>query len=498
MNVYFYSSFSKRTNSTKQPATTGSSFVVKDCKLKQDCSEHNPSFILSSDVYGYTYVYVPIWKKFYFVTDVISLANGLVEYQCAEDALATFRANVMSTSSGILYSSYGYDVMIPDPRIKTKNHRQIDFSIQTQGVFSGSYGYVLNVYSGTGDSTGLLSNPGGIVQSYLISPSGMSKASHWLGMTGVGRAISDYINGNLGDAVVSCIKIPYFSDAASLSSAISSDALVIAGRNSKVTDGVTFGSGELYQLNGSNIVIQKNFTISTNLRYTDFRAYEPYTFAALYLPGVGVVSISKNEFMGNVLAVASFIDVVTGELKYYLLSGAGGATIATYTTNVAATCPTGTMRTYGSGVLSGLTTTAAGVGALAATIASGGSGAIIAGAAFSTVSGISNTILSSAQHSPSVSGGFSNTLASHGRYIKYYEVSVDTQDPNDASYISLYGRPHPGNALLSTLIPSSPSYPTFVQTIDAHVNPEVSGSPVPNLREQTELNNSLNSGIYLE
>ena len=352
MNVYFYSSFSKKTNSTKQPAITGSSFVVKDCKLKQDCSEHTPSFILSSNEYGYTYVYVPTWKKFYFVTDVVSLANGLVEYQCSEDVLATYRANVMSTSSGILYSSYGYDTMIPDPRIKVKNHRQIDHTIQYTPVVSQTYGYIITVFSTLGG--GAYIPAGGVTSAYLVSQSGIGKVKTWLSLSGMRTAITNFVKGKISDAIVTCIRVPYFNEVASQTYALSVNHMVIGDRDSDSDDGITFASGELYNLIGSNPKINKSYTINTNLRYTDFRAYEPYTTAVIYLPGIGTVPISKNEFMGNAIGLSVFIDVLTGDIKYFMVSGSSGAMIATYTCNVSSSCPLGSITTNGSGVLSGI------------------------------------------------------------------------------------------------------------------------------------------------
>lgn len=46
MTVNFYKTFSKRKNSTKQPAAADTYDAI-DCKLKEDCSIENPSFIIS-------------------------------------------------------------------------------------------------------------------------------------------------------------------------------------------------------------------------------------------------------------------------------------------------------------------------------------------------------------------------------------------------------------------------------------------------------------------
>ena len=48
MNVTFYN-FTKRRNSTKIPTGAG---TVKDCKLKDNCSVHDPVILLASSMTG--------------------------------------------------------------------------------------------------------------------------------------------------------------------------------------------------------------------------------------------------------------------------------------------------------------------------------------------------------------------------------------------------------------------------------------------------------------
>ena len=68
MTVRFYNSFYKRRNSTKQ-LTGSETFYEKDCKLKANCSEHDPVLILSTNDFSYTYAFIAEWAKWYFVVD---------------------------------------------------------------------------------------------------------------------------------------------------------------------------------------------------------------------------------------------------------------------------------------------------------------------------------------------------------------------------------------------------------------------------------------------
>lgn len=495
MNVYFYKTFGKRNNSTKRPSITDTTaYTIHDCKLKENCSEHNPIFILSSDEFNYLYAYVPAWHKFYFTTDVVSMANGLLQYTMAEDQLASFKMNIATTYARIMYSSAGYDTDIIDSRIQIKNHRTGNFAANFNDVFSGTSGYIVSVFNTAGN----MASSGPCV-SYLLSESGMNKFRGWLGLTGVSDAISGYMNGGLTDAILSCVWIPYWKEVRDSDAVVSRTQMVVGDRYSYDDDHVSFSGDELYSL-VSRPVISKTIGITTGLRYSDFRQYEPYTTSAIYLPGIGTVSLSRNEWGDSDITVNVHIDAVTGDLKYQLVNDVG-TVIADYNCNVAAQCGVGQVINNGGGILSGIGSAAAGAATLAAGAVSGGSAAVIVGGALATVAGIANTVMSTNQHSASVSGGNSSRLASVNRKIRYYENSVDTEDPDDPNYIALQGRPYNGVGLLSLVAGALSS--CYFQCIDARVSPSTYDSTFktttrPTLREQEEINAFLNSGFYYE
>lgn len=113
MQIELFENFNKKINSTKQPK----SGTLVDCFLKESTSIENPHFILSNISFSVNYVK---WEnRYYFINDIISLKNNLIEISCSEDVLATFKTDIMNMTAFVNYSSSNYDLNILDNRIGT-------------------------------------------------------------------------------------------------------------------------------------------------------------------------------------------------------------------------------------------------------------------------------------------------------------------------------------------------------------------------------------------
>ena len=108
--------FSKRVNSTKQPAgLTGTDYSVV---LKDRTSYENPVFLLSTETLpAFNYVQWGTW--YYFVDDIVVVRNDLYEVKCSVDVLATYKTEIGQTSAFILYDTAA-NTEIPDHRLSTK------------------------------------------------------------------------------------------------------------------------------------------------------------------------------------------------------------------------------------------------------------------------------------------------------------------------------------------------------------------------------------------
>ena len=97
MNIKVWTDFSKRENSTKQPA--GGTTI--DVHLKGPCSLHNPIFILSNPIGKYTYV--EAFGEYYFVDDVVNLNDSMCEVHCRKDPMATYKTAIGNTTAFVMY-----------------------------------------------------------------------------------------------------------------------------------------------------------------------------------------------------------------------------------------------------------------------------------------------------------------------------------------------------------------------------------------------------------
>lgn len=112
MQIDFYVNFEKKKNSTKRPDTSaGSSTTVytADGNLKEPCSimnpvismQNNPLASTNHQMYISSYVYIPLFSRYYFVEDWV-WNDGLWELHLELDVLATWKTHLGECSMYVL------------------------------------------------------------------------------------------------------------------------------------------------------------------------------------------------------------------------------------------------------------------------------------------------------------------------------------------------------------------------------------------------------------
>lgn len=148
MQAEFWKAFGKRNNSTKQPSGSG---ITKTIRLKEDCSLLHPVFILETDD---TYNYCYFRGRYFFVDDVISLANHLTEYHCSIDVLATWKSFIATDYQYVTRAGSSSDPTIIDSYYPAKS--SASFSTQPlttlHNAIVGSGFYVLGIIGKVADS----------------------------------------------------------------------------------------------------------------------------------------------------------------------------------------------------------------------------------------------------------------------------------------------------------------------------------------------------------
>lgn len=118
MEIYLYAYFQKRQNSTKQPPDDDLVHRTEGV-FKSPTSVINPVITIERKISGqnvyfaYTYAYLPLFKRYYFIDDVI--ADGeLWTLSMHVDVLATYKSTISQASLYILRSSTKYNGLITD------------------------------------------------------------------------------------------------------------------------------------------------------------------------------------------------------------------------------------------------------------------------------------------------------------------------------------------------------------------------------------------------
>lgn len=120
--------------------TAGPSYNID---LKENTSILRPRIIIkdvSAAVYEYNYMYIPIFGRYYFIDDIISLANNRWEIRGHVDVLETYKTAILANTAVIKRQQNQFNLYLDDPEFKTYNKERV----QTKR-FNGTSGWTKNL-----------------------------------------------------------------------------------------------------------------------------------------------------------------------------------------------------------------------------------------------------------------------------------------------------------------------------------------------------------------
>lgn len=148
MNVSFYTT-SDPNYVVNKTITLQASFT---CNLKDSTSVENPVILVTSasNPSGYNYMYIQEFGRYYYITDVVSVRNGLWAISGHVDVLYTYRTSIKACSAIIKRQEKQFNMYLDDPEFKTYNNSQIVCKLLTgaSGPLSKDMKYVLVVAGG--------------------------------------------------------------------------------------------------------------------------------------------------------------------------------------------------------------------------------------------------------------------------------------------------------------------------------------------------------------
>lgn len=477
MNIKIWTDFSKKKNSTKQP-TGGTS---KTAHLKENTSIENPVFILEGGMLDV--VYVQAMNHFYFVTDIISIANNLTEIHCTQDVLATYKSDILGYTAFVERSQNNYDSKLVDDMVSVEQDiSEISNTLSPITLAFGAGCFVVQVLNKSSGLNLYLSNDL-TIYNRILTPSAYGASD-----------ILDWIDSKISqafdlDVYIGSVKwFPF--DITNLPHATSVSSLVVGP--------VNLGSlpvGYVLKSFPQGEILTQTTVISLPTGYGDFRDSSPrYTRYKLRLIGVGLVDIDSTVIGGllhnnGTLSDIMEIDVVSGAITHKIQASIGTNTVqvARYKGNISVNVPIAkssadvgkSVSLLTGGISSGAV---AGSALLGKALQSNAAGAVIGGLA-GGITGTVGAIMNDLTPDTTMIGGDGNKteLYIDSAAISLYRYRYKTKD----FATNIAGRPCMKNILLSTLT-------GYVKCGNASV--PISGRD----SDRDEINAYLNSGFYIE
>ena len=480
-------SFSTRHDSTATP--TGGTSV--DVLLKGGCDILTPVFTLNYSGIP-TFNFMSFEGRYYFVTGIRSVRQDLWEVSAKVAVMASWKSAIQASSPYVLYYTHN-NTEITDRRLSTKTSKSLKIntgSFDTLGNGTGSnYAVIVNTigegacdsYALTqADARALLSN----VDNWYLNQNESGIQNNLddsiFSWASVEQAIKSFLQetlffwkqwfatGKISDNLRSAYVLPLPVSAISGSS-----HHVMLGQYESQTSGIRVYDRIFSDGCDVNIPWPESNGVTVN----DWRRNGPYTELYIYIPYVGLISLSASDLIGETsIHVSVSIDVTCGDAIFSLYTGTNRY-IGQYTANMAAPFAIGSSN---APITAQINTMVGASIAGAAAIASGGSAATLAaftGGALSLANDISG-------HPTCIGSNMGGAILGVTDQVVCYSVFHDTSvQPSSVS--AEKGTPYNGVLALSAIS-------GYVQTSGA----SIAGTMTDTERE--EINNIMDGGFYLE
>lgn len=471
-----WESFSKRENSTKIPTTQG---IDKTVRLKENVSLSSPVFILNE--VNALYSYAKFDDRYYFIDDIVVLSNTQSEIHCVLDVLGTYKTDIQLTSAFVKYHSHN-NTEITDARLSTKTSASLLASTGAFDLLGSSLGannaIIINVVGKDSSCAYALSQ--------TTARTLISKFEDWYNDDDImplppeESVFAEIVNALTYMANAFWYACKQFFSMGSAKDCIRNAIMLpipvsaVAG----IPQGIYLGN---YDTDKTGIRIEDRIfsdgcEVSIPWQANDWRRNAPYHEIFLYIPYIGLISISPSDVIEETtIHVSVSMDYTSGDTVFTVYAGTLNHVIGQYNTNLGAPYPIGSSNITPSSVMTALGSSALAIGGAMAT---GGSSLAMASTGFL---GIQNSL----SPQPSCIGGACGGAGMGvDNNVRCYTIFHDTTvAPSNVS--AVFGTPTNAVMALSTIT-------GYVQTVGASVSGDME------LTEKKKINSMLDSGIYIE
>lgn len=485
MPTVSFGTFSKRRNSTKQPVSLSDQRTVR---LKETTSVDHPTFILTGDQFNYNYAQ---WgSRYYFIEDIRSVHNGLIEVDCVLDVLATYKAEILASTQYVAYSSVSGGAWLADTRLPVlKSVNAAKSTAAISSLFNENGFYVLTCVGKDGCNTfaaditnlhalldkindwsdDIIDDIFGETYDFSTVEDGLESLGQMMTRTGV--------VGNAYEAAPSCIRsciwVPFFP-----TPFVNTGKQLFLGQ---------FDTGlTLFTLNAAPV--KGTITVNIPWHFSDWRrSYCEDVY--LYLPLVGMVALASDNLVQNTSITVKYSATATdGCVCYQIISG--NQIIGSYGGQCSANYPIGISQQASAGAIAqtafeGLHKTVnAGFSAASNINPIGIAGGVVDTAMTGIEAGYNTIDVAMSRNNSCIGGVGGGAGAGLDLNVTCYTVAHDTVI-NPADMQQTMGIPTMKPVLLS-------SCTGYCQCVNAHIDAPAMAS------ELDAIDSFLNSGFYIE
>lgn len=118
MEITLYQNVSERINLSK---TLNNAFEISGVILKDNTSILSPSLILTNNktddnlnIFEYNYLYIPAFKRYYYIDNIIQISNKMWQIDCSVDVLMSFKDKILLQTAFIERNENEYNTMLVD------------------------------------------------------------------------------------------------------------------------------------------------------------------------------------------------------------------------------------------------------------------------------------------------------------------------------------------------------------------------------------------------
>lgn len=498
--------------------------------LKDESNILSPSFLLNVNGHDGSN-YVEAFGRFYWVKDVVCVRTNLFQLNCVVDVLGSYRGRILQTSTFVLYDSI-LNTELPDRRLAINTTPTVStnqasmpwsFVLGTGSNFvavagngkntdsAGSTGVYLISNAGLSDLgfqiddleeafsdmatayatnydawmlaaqnefDGIISDPTRAIPHAIVGASYVEKALMGAiktffidGLVNVWKSVVKLFNG--GDAMKN-VRAAYWLPFAVTNSTTPYSKLALGGFVEDITGGVNKITDPI-QATTVDIAIPWQFSDWRNVACTEIQ---------LYIPLIGTISVPASAVKGNsTITIYCSLNLYSGLFSVKLVCG--GVCLGTFGTDCRMPIMVGDSNVNMGAIIN---TVAAG----AAAIASGGTSAATASLIGSAVASGFESLVPVNTTVGGIGGGAGNSL---GANIWCTTICHGTSQ-SPVTLRQTIGTPSYKLQSLSYL--SQGTY-CYCQTLNAHLNnAAVTGESYPTESEIAQVEQLLDSGVYLE